>query len=543
MTMSLGVSMDARTFVPGSPQDVVALATEWNVMSQRVLSDCDGVHAASVRVDWTGSAADAYAMRVERERRHGIAIAESLTAGASILMRYADELRAAQAHAQAAIEMWAEADRSDSAGIPDMLSASARQKSLANSVVATAQADAFDAASRAASALRAASVRIDEVGRSNLAANLESTMSTATDADRLLVQVSILQQLSMLNTPAVTNSWWLGLDLIVREQLIKARPDLVGNLEGITYSDRHTANVLELDNQIRHAQAMIDTGSLGLPPWSQVLRELNGVKAALGDPAELAHDGLPPRQLIGLGFDDHVLAAISVGNLDAATNITYAVPGINNTTENMTGWVNVAQRLQSEQRFAAPEEQNAVVAWMGYDTAKWGEAVMNDSADRGAQRLNQALAGTAATQGDARLNVVGHSNGASTASTALSTGSTRVDTFVSVADSGYKRGIFSTDDLNADSVFVGQAERDKTADVGRLSPFHAVDPARLPGFGAQTFGTDNNPAGSSEGGAPVTVHDASNGESGYFDGGTESLRNIANATTGNHDDVTPDETG
>lgn len=54
-------------------------------------------------------------------------------------------------------------------------------------------------------------------------------------------------------------------------------------------------------------------------------------------------------------------------------------------------------------------------------------------------------------------------------------------------------------------------------------------------FGAKTFGVDTG-----KGGTSVTDHGVSTPDgTGYLDPGTESLRNVALATTGRGDEVTP----
>jgi hypothetical protein len=71
----------------------------------------------------------------------------------------------------------------------------------------------------------------------------------------------------------------------------------------------------------------------------------------------------------------------------------------------------------------------------------------------------------------------------------------------------------------------------------RLSPLHPVNPAGS-GFGADVFGV-----GSADGLNPVRDHGAHTEDGGgYFDRGTQSLRNIALATTGQGDQITHDPT-
>lgn len=132
-----------------------------------------------------------------------------------------------------------------------------------------------------------------------------------------------------------------------------------------------------------------------------------------------------------------------------------------------------------------------------------------------------------------------HSYGTTTTSLALTLpGTPRVDTFVSVGSAGLPPSIDAAEDVNAEHVYAGQARNtlplispqagDQWAWTGRMSDRHPVDPSTSE-FGAQVFGTDGD-----NGMYPVTDHSAlmpSGDGWGYFDRGTESLQNIARATT------------
>lgn len=252
---------------------------------------------------------------------------------------------------------------------------------------------------------------------------------------------------------------------------------------------------------------------------------------ALEDVQKALKDKEVERQLISLTNDQPPLAAISIGNLDEADSVTFAIPGINSSTGNggMTGWARTADILRDEQLAVSPDSSPAVVAWMGYETPEMVTVGRLDIAEEGGRALDLALLGTTATV-NSRLNVVGWSYGGTTSSEALSDGSAHVDAFVMIAPPGIDSDINSASDLNADEVYAG--ENDGTwwwGSSGAHSTYPTAD-----SFGAVDLGTKGEP-----GLDPVTGHDAHRDDGGgYFDYGTESLRNIAFATIGQGDQVT-----
>lgn len=121
-----------------------------------------------------------------------------------------------------------------------------------------------------------------------------------------------------------------------------------------------------------------------------------------------------------------------------------------------------------------------------------------------------------------------------------------VDAFVSVGSAGLPPQIDQANDLHAEQVFAGQAtdtvswlpgSGDAWAWVGQASPLHPVDPTGS-GFGAEVFDVNGG-----DGRAGARDHGAlTNDGSGYFDRDTQSLRNIALATTGQGELVSREST-
>lgn len=359
--------------------------------------------------------------------------------------------------------------------------------------------------------------------------------------------------------PNVVVEWWKSLDAATIAALISGASSLIGNLEGVSYVSRDQANRKTLEREIAKLRAELEAiEGRPAPAWEpgygvgggsrakielvmQRLENLLNIENALLSPPDA-----PRRSLVSISDSWPPLAAVAIDDLDSADRVSFAVPGMGTTTRDMVGWTTVAQRLYDQQNLEDPGSRRAVVAWIGYETPpvpvlQGGFDVMDDErAQVGAQKLSRALAGVKSTvTPSAGLDVVGHSYGTTTASLALTLPETpRVHTFVSVGSAGLHPAIDSAEDVNAEHVYAGQARNtlplispqagDQWAWTGRMSDSHPVDPSAAE-FGAQVFGTDGD-----NGMYPVTDHSAlmpSEDGWGYFDRGTESLQNIARATT------------
>ncbi|NRD09373.1 hypothetical protein HRF29_10560 [Rathayibacter agropyri] len=244
------------------------------------------------------------------------------------------------------------------------------------------------------------------------------------------------------------------------------------------------------------------------------------------------------------------MAAVSIGDLDTATSVTYAVPGMGQTTATMTSWVKASQNVQS-----LLPAGSAVVAWIGYETppnaAQTGDqSVLNiDDAIAGGAALASCVQGLSAVRGDSipKPDVVGHSYGTTVVAVAASRSDVEFGTFVALGSAGLPDSVDSVSDLHVEGMYAGQARNkalyeeesgDEAAWMGRhYSRDHHVNPVK-PEFGAQAFGVETG----GDAGRVVTNHDAlrsDNGDSaGYFDINTEALANTAAALSGRTDLLT-----
>lgn len=361
--------------------------------------------------------------------------------------------------------------------------------------------------------------------------------------------------------------WWASLDPASKAALTAAVPGIIGNLNGIPYSDRAKANKTTIDAVYKD------------PGTSEATRKtLDTIKSALKDPNR---SGIP-RSMISLDLNGgRPLAALAIGDMDAAGTVTWNIPGMGTTVDDgLESWTKSAQDLFDGQSKVMNEDEllkgNAVVSWIGYDTPSAPpspEVLMPYKALAGGDRLAVALDGFHTTREDGaavmpKVNLVAHSYGTTTGSYALTKTNFNVDTVTFFGSAGLDPRVVpdaSTMHVNdgADhkpAVYVTQASNDRVAPyagiggssvlgpVVRHSEWVRVSPSD-PDFGGHNF--------SSEGGYDpetgqaykmVTGHDAKGWSDtfqfagattghGYLDPGTESAHNIALTSTGRGDQI------
>jgi Alpha/beta hydrolase len=202
--------------------------------------------------------------------------------------------------------------------------------------------------------------------------------------------------------PHEVAAWWTGLPATARLELIRRAPAAVGRLDGVPAWARDQANRLVLDRALDDPRT----------PWAAahtaraVARQLR-VEEKAGRQAQL--------QVLDLEGDRVVLA---LGDLDTADAVALLVPGKGATpSHDLRRMATDARAVASSARAAGPGLSVATVVWLGYRApASWYQAVLRESASRGAPALADGLAGLAAARtatGDAapRTTVLAHSYG------------------------------------------------------------------------------------------------------------------------------------
>lgn len=221
------------------------------------------------------------------------------------------------------------------------------------------------------------------------------------------------------------------------------------------------------------------------------------------------------------------------GDLGTADRIAVLVPGVSSNADNYnTGLGDVRDRALAVQaralydaaRSAAPGEQTAVVAWLGYDTPQGvgRSAAREELAGAGAASLVRFTGDLATMRPDAGITVVGHSYGSVVAGLAAADLPSQVQDLVVVGSPGM--GVSQAADLRTTAhVWAGQSPQDWIDWVPAVQVWgagHGTMPT-TPGFGSSVFGTNG-----------VIDHDH------YLAPGTQSLANIADIVLGRDSSVT-----
>ncbi|WIB76966.1 alpha/beta hydrolase [Curtobacterium sp. MCPF17_002] len=399
----------------------------------------------------------------------------------------------------------------------------------------------------------------------------------------------------MLDHPPATatvKKWWSGLGADERSVLVTGLSVVVGNLNGVLYADRGRANRYTLDTALEEAKAerlemyrrvglggpLSDAERTGFDLLIERIAALEALEKTL-----LSSTAASPRSIVSLRLGHPPLAAVAIGDLDTASNITVNVPGMGNTVaDSMQGWTGGAENLYNEQRHAAAglgaDRNVATIAWMGYDTPDMPpspEVLMSAKALAGAEKLSSFLMGVSGTRGwqdGDHLSVVAHSYGTTTAT--LAAAKTPVANLTLLASAGIDDRVPDVHAVEVPTghVWASQAKSDLVANVGRGvvevprpgfggdQPLNTGNPftsnrspvlqlwsthPRNPGdpdWGARTFSSNDEeidgdayPGSDGHSATPATEAGINGREvtgKGYLDAGTSSLYNTARTSLG-----------
>lgn len=186
--------------------------------------------------------------------------------------------------------------------------------------------------------------------------------------------------------------------------------------------------------------------------------------------------------MVGFGVSNGALvAAVVLGDLDTASNVTVNVPGAMTTLDSMGEKVRAANGLLGTARKHRRTESFAVVSWIGYRAPGVIEVPRQDRAHAGGANLASFLDGIHDSRSTAprSVTVLGHSYGSTTAAEALAQTRHRVDSFVTYGSVGFT-GTTTPEHLNVDRVYAAEGTNDHTARFGRIG---RTDPRDLPDVG------------------------------------------------------------
>lgn len=228
--------------------------------------------------------------------------------------------------------------------------------------------------------------------------------------------------------------WWSSLSDAEKDQMIKAHPKEIGNLNGVDGTSRDKANRIVLPQALASEKKKLEKlkQRYGAHPSRRERQQIERVEERIkalekvDETLKKAGDDHIPRQLLSLETSgQRVLAAVAQGNVDTADHIGVVVPGL---------YSNVANNLQKYDDDATAMGENAqrytnggsvaMISYLGYEAPQDIAQVTDIGyAQKGADKLAGFLNGLDASRergaGDAHITVAGHSYGSTTAGIAL----------------------------------------------------------------------------------------------------------------------------
>ncbi|MFF3915651.1 alpha/beta hydrolase [Streptomyces sp. NPDC001852] len=303
-----------------------------------------------------------------------------------------------------------------------------------------------------------------------------------------------------------------------QDRLARRYPLAVGNMNGAPVSLRYRANHIAMEQQREVEKERMHDSRLSAAGQQDAGRRMHRYEDLLS----------PGRQILAFDPEGSGRIAEVFGDLDKAQRISVIVPGVDTdlltfqrTSREYTAPVGMAKALYAAERAQSPATRTAVIAWADY-TAPDGlgvDAATGLRAEEGALRLNALLDGL---PGRAPVAMVCHSYGSVVCGVAAHAMPRRV-TDIAVAASPGMRVSSSSHLDTAARVWAMRDATDWIQDVPYLE---------LGGLG---HGAD--PVSSAFGARVLSARDAQ-GHAGYFQPGTDSLRNLADVGVGAYDEVT-----
>ncbi|MGW2776060.1 alpha/beta hydrolase [Streptomyces olivaceoviridis] len=303
-----------------------------------------------------------------------------------------------------------------------------------------------------------------------------------------------------------------------RDRLAHRYPLAVGNMNGAPVSLRYRANRIALAQARRVERKRLHDSRLSTAGQQDAARRMDRYASLLS----------PGRQILAFDPEGSGRVAEVIGDLSRAQRISVVVPGVDTdlltfqrTNRKYSAPVGMAEALYAAEREASPRTRTAVIAWADY-TSPDGlgvDAATGLRAEEGAVRLNALLR---ALPGRAPVSMFCHSYGSVVCGVAAHGMPRRVADIAVAASPGMRVGKASHLRTTA-RVWAMRDASDWVQDVPYLE---------LGGLG---HGAD--PVSSAFGARVLSARDAQ-GHSGYFQPGTDSLRNLADIGVGAYDAVT-----
>ncbi|MGW1164797.1 alpha/beta hydrolase [Streptomyces sp. NPDC002550] len=356
--------------------------------------------------------------------------------------------------------------------------------------------------------------------------------------------------------PADNAKWWKGLSPEQQAAWISMRPDSVGALDGLPATVRDEANRTVLSEAHGVAQVRYDAwlqdhpeppryqdhinmhtgvkqGKEELPAWEEWEAErekmhkgIDGMDAIQERFDTTGTKGLPEAYLLGFSADGDGRAIIANGNPDTAVHQAVYVPGTTSDLDSIKGNINRMVNVWHAAHDEADGKSVSTITWLGYDAPNdvVKDATFTHYAYDGAPDFNKFLDGLDASHsGDSapHRTVIGHSYGSSLVGAAAQTGDLHANDIVFAGSPGVEVSNADQLDVPKGHVWNEYADGDPVPELGRVihgGGFGREIPADSR-FGANQMSTDTQ------------------GHGGYWDEGSQSLKNQALVVVGKYDHV------
>ena len=339
--------------------------------------------------------------------------------------------------------------------------------------------------------------------------------------------------------------WWSSLSDADKEQMIKAHPQEIGNLNGIDGTSRDKANRIYLKDATAREEKKLERlkDRYGAHPSRRERQELErveervkalkNVQSTLDREQPSPQGDGTPRQLLSLETSGkRVLAAVAQGNVDTADHIGVIVPGLySNVANNLGKYDDDAKIMGANVRKHAHGESVAMISYLGYEAPQnIAEVTDIGYARRGADKLAGFLDGLDASRergaGDAHITVASHSYGSTTAGIALTkVDSGVVDDLIQFGSPGSGVQDVSEFKLEKGHAWVSATDywQDMVQGIGDDGRF-GKNPAKMPGYNHLSGDVGDNVDKSQF--YPFRKH------GGYFNEGSKALDDISRVIAG-----------
>ncbi|AOR34576.1 hypothetical protein BFF78_29155 [Streptomyces fodineus] len=371
---------------------------------------------------------------------------------------------------------------------------------------------------RALLALAVVFVMLATTGWTALRSHRESTALQASLAQWEHGSVHGLRLPDPEAAPTLLGRFFASLSPEDQARLAQRYPLAVGNMNGAPVALRYEANHIALDQQRRVEKKRMHDGRLSAAGQQDAGRRMHRYESLL----------TPGRQILAFDPEGSGRIAEVFGNLNKAQRISVVVPGVDTdlltfqkTYRQYSAPVGMAEALYAAERAQRPATRTAVIAWADY-TAPDGlgvDAATGLRAAEGSLRLNALVGGL---PGRAPVAMICHSYGSVVCGVAAHAMPRRVTDIAVAASPGMRVSSAAHLDTRA-RVWAMRDATDWIQDVPYLE------------VGGLGHGAD--PVSSDFGARVLSARDAQ-GHAGYFQPGTDSLRNLAAVGVGAYDAVT-----